>query len=65
MSIRKFHIKVLIKSGTTQQYLEETVIADSHNIASGVHSFALDRIPVAYYPINDTIIHKIENDYEV
>ena len=61
METKKYRVRILMQSGTTQQWLEEEFEAEQfspNSTASGYYWFKVDG-KQRYYPITNTIIEEL------
>lgn len=61
--MEKYHLKVLYPAPnrhTIHQYDTVTIIADELSYSESIYRFIKDRTTIAFYPIQYTIIEKIE-----
>ena len=59
MEKKRYEIRILMQSGTTQQWLTEEIEAvNFHTSQSGYYYFSIDG-KGKYYPINNTIVEEL------
>jgi hypothetical protein len=61
--MRSYHIEIIHARGSTTYLEDRTIRADSMEIkSSGCYVFYVKESPIAYYPIINTIITKLEKE---
>jgi len=58
--MKKYKVRILMQSGTTQHWIEECFEADARlNTGSGYYYFLVDN-KSKYYPMQNTIVEEID-----
>lgn len=58
METKKYRVRILMQSGTTQQWMEEEFEAERFSMGSGYYWFMIDG-KQRYYPMGNTIIDEL------